>query len=176
MVARHNKQGFRGRWLEDRIEDTNRMYAHRNIAIINKIPTPTQVIRRNGMIVGARYEKKSTVDFTGILDDGGRFIAFDTKECQKTSFSFSSVLSHQVQFLKKIKDLNGEAFILIYFRTMNELYKIDIDEYLDLMNKMSRKSIPYLYFKETKQPIVMHKYGYFFDYLGAGRKNMEVIQ
>ncbi|MGV2927193.1 Holliday junction resolvase RecU [Macrococcus capreoli] len=113
MVARYNKQGFRGRWLEDMIDNTNKMYAHRNIALITKVPTPTQVVRSNGKIVGARYEKKSTVDFNGILDDG-RYIAFDTKECQKPAFSFSAVLSHQVEYLKKVKEMNGEAFILIF--------------------------------------------------------------
>lgn len=174
MVAHYNRQGFRGRWLEQVIENTNKMYEHRKIALINKIPTPTQVVRKGDELIGAKYVHKSTVDFTGILDDG-KFIAFDTKECQKTNFSFSSVKSHQLEYLMKVSSMNGIAFILIFFRNMDELYRIEIEEFIDLMNTLNRKSIPYTYFKENKTAILKWKYGYFFDYLNAGRKNMEVF-
>lgn len=175
MVAHYNKHGNRGKWLEKVINNTNKMYAHRNIALISNIATPTKVVRKGDNLIGAKYIEKSTVDFTG-LTENGQFIAFDTKECQQTSFSFASVKSHQVEYLKKVKDLNGIAFILIYFRKVNELYRIDIDEFLDLMNNLDRKSIPFTYFKEKKKPITKYKYGYFYDYLDAGIKNMEVVK
>lgn len=175
MAAYYNRHGKRGRWLEDVITSTNRMYAHRNIALIHKIPTPTQVVRKGSELIGARYTEKSTVDFTGILQ-GGQFIAFDTKECQQTSFAFKLVKEHQIEYLKKVKSLNGLAFILVFFRNANELYRMDIDEFVDLMNTLERKSIPYSYFKEQKKQVIKNKYGYLFDYLNAGRKNMEVTQ
>ncbi|MCU7557277.1 Holliday junction resolvase RecU [Macrococcus capreoli] len=175
MVAYYNRHGIRGKWLEDVITNTNRMYAHRNIALINKIPTPTKVIRKGDDLIGAKYTEKSTVDFTG-LTEHGQFIAFDTKECQKTAFSFAAVKSHQIEYLKKVSLLNGIAFLLIYFRNVDEMYRIDIDEFVELMETLNRKSIPYAYFKDNKKPIVKFKYGYFFDYLDAGRKNMEAVK
>ncbi len=176
MTAYYNRQGNRGKWLEQVIVNTNKMYAYRNIALISKIPTPTQVIRKGENLIGARYTEKSTVDFTGVLEENGKFIAFDTKECQKTSFSFALVKEHQIEYLKKVKEMNGIAFILIFFKNMDELYRIEINEFIDLMNTLNRKSIPYTYFKENKTAITKGKFGYFYDYLNVGRKNMEVVQ
>ncbi|UBH14873.1 Holliday junction resolvase RecU [Macrococcus armenti] len=170
MVAHYNKQGFRGRWLEDRIVQTNNMYRHRKIALITKVPTPTKVTRKGGQLVGAKYTEKSIVDFVGIYHTG-KFIAFDTKECQQTSFPFKNVKQHQEEYLNDVKQLNGIAFILIFFRNFNELYLIHIDEYMTLKESLGRKSIPYQWFRDNKE-IIKTQNGYYFDYLNAKDKNI----
>lgn len=170
MVAHYNKQGFRGRWLENRIAQTNNMYRHRNIALVTKVPTPTAVTRKGGQLVGAKYTEKSIVDFVGIYHTG-QFIAFDTKECQQTSFPFKNVKKHQEDYLNDVKRLNGIAFILIFFRNFNELYLIHIDEYMKLKESLGRKSIPYQWFRDNKE-IIKTQNGYYFDYLNAKGTNI----
>ncbi|MDJ1108581.1 Holliday junction resolvase RecU [Macrococcus caseolyticus] len=170
MSGYYNRQGFRGRWLEDRIAQTNKLYEHRGIAIITKIPTPTSVKREGDNLIGAKYTEKSIVDFLGAYHNG-RTIAFDTKECQHSNFPFKNVKQHQEDYLNSLKRLNAIAFLLIYFKNYDELYLIHIDEYNDLKSTIGRKSIPYTWFQENKMP-VKRQNGYYFDYLNAGDRNM----
>lgn len=154
----------RGKWLEQAIESSNRQYQERSLALIHKIPTPMAKNSRNGQYF---YSAKSTVDFVGI--SLGEFIAFDTKETAIKTFEFKNVKAHQVDYLTQVRQQGGQAFLLIYFRPFNELYKLDIDTYNHLVKTIGRKSIPYKWFRDNKEPI-RSKNGVYFDYLGITDK------
>ena len=72
--------GHKGDALEDLILLTNEFYHQQRLARIDKVPTPVKVISIDdkAMITKAFFEKKSTVDFTGLIQGVG--VAFDAKE------------------------------------------------------------------------------------------------
>lgn len=149
----------RGNFLEKVINISNKQYLERNLALINKIPTPTKV---NPKKHTATFSEKSTVDFTGV--SLGTFVAFDAKETTTQNFQFSRLAPHQETYLKHAYEQKGIAFILILFTKENELYRLDIDEYLYLKKHIGRKSIPIKWFKDNKRPITS-KNGVYYDYL-----------
>lgn len=154
----------RGSWLEKAIETCNRQYRLNKRARVDKVATPTSVNPKKGT---AYFTKKSTVDFTGFYKGGA--VAFDTKETGVTNFPFKNVHQHQVDYLKEVKTYyNVDAFLLIWFKKYQELYKIDIDDYIELQeyyrNEEKRESIPYKWFKLKGNEIKKGKYVYY-DYL-----------
>ncbi|MDW3783646.1 Holliday junction resolvase RecU [Staphylococcus saprophyticus] len=149
----------RGNFLEKVINISNKQYLERNLALINKIPTPTKV---NPQKHTATFSEKSTVDFTGV--SLGTFVAFDAKETKTQNFQFSRLAPHQETFLKQAHEQKGMAFILILFTKENELYRLNIDEYVQLKNTIGRKSIPIQWFRDNKRSI-RSKNGVYYDYL-----------
>lgn len=85
---------------------------------------------------------KSTVDYYGVFK--GQYISFEAKSIEKDSFSFSNIRNHQHQHLKLIKELGGQAFYIIFFKTKSKIFKLDVDM-VDLENK---KSLSYLEIKQ----------------------------
>lgn len=152
----------RGKYLETVIDASNRQYKQKGIAVINKIPTPTQVIRKGKKLTGAFYTEKSTVDFIGIYD--GTFIAFDAKECSEPRFAFNRLEGHQLDYLISIKEQGGQGFIIVLFKQENEMYRLTIEEYIELKDTINRKSIPLKWFQENKRPIKRSN-GIAFNYL-----------
>ncbi|MFO3693627.1 Holliday junction resolvase RecU [Staphylococcus felis] len=152
-------QKNRGKYLETVIEASNRQYSERQLALVNKIPTPTKISQKKGY---AYYSEKSTVDFIGVYRK--KHVAFDTKEVQRTSFPFGRLSDHQYKFLLNTHNQGGEAFILILFKHVNELYRLDIAMYQLLKSKLDRKSIPYEWFNTNLTPI-KSKNGVYYDYL-----------
>ncbi|HDP5827259.1 TPA: Holliday junction resolvase RecU [Staphylococcus aureus] len=149
----------RGQFLEKVINISNKQYLERGLALINKIPTPTRVNPKKHTAV---FSEKSTVDFTGVSN--GKFIAFDAKENKTTSFPFTRLADHQETYLKHVYEQRGIAFILILFTSENELYRLDIDEYIELKKTIDRKSISIDWFRENKRPIKSRN-GVYYDYL-----------
>lgn len=149
----------RGAFLEKVIEKSNNQYLERDLALIDKIPTPMSGNTRKNTF---RYTKKSTVDFTGVSQ--GQFVSFDAKQCNAPRFNFDRLQEHQESYLKNAHKQKGLAFILILFTKENELYKLTISEYEYLKENMDRKSIPLNWFRENKTQI-KSKNGIYYDYL-----------
>ncbi|MCK8817670.1 Holliday junction resolvase RecU [Natroniella sulfidigena] len=150
--------GGRGKVLENMIETSNRQYSFQNRAVIQKIPTPVKVLNinsRTGKITNAFYEQKSTVDYIGTYK--GRAIAFDAKETKiETRFDLSNVKKHQYQYLKSWVQNGGVAFLIIYFKTLDEAYYLPfslLEEYWQGRLQGGRKSIPYQKIAKKKYKI-----------------------
>lgn len=156
----------RGMAFEQLIEITNSQYINKNRAVIQKVPTPWQVIRRGKKIVSAFPEEKSTVDFIGIAN--GRAIAFDAKSTREiTRFPLSNIEDHQVRFLKQWHQNGGISFILVEFAKKKEVYLLSIGQlikWLESANNGGRKSIPYEWFM-LNCDLVKSKNGIILDYL-----------
>jgi recombination protein U len=153
-LVKDKSQSRRGMSFESQIETTNTHYFHTELAIIQKIPTPTKNIK--GRIV---YSSKSTVDFIGVALGGA--VAFEAKETSKdTNFPLfrrrdgrdvELVPLHQRDFLRKWKDNGGWAFYLISFSALGRCYRVPvhfIDEYYQESYNGGRKSIPIKSFKD----------------------------
>jgi recombination protein U len=123
----------RGKELETLIEAANKAYERHGIALIQKIATPTTVVRRfnpitkKSEIVNAFHSDKSTVDFLGTLT-GGQAVAFDCKTTMnKQNYRLGSIEPHQIDYLIKFKNTGGLAFFIIEFTMTKEIFRIDVE-------------------------------------------------
>src|SRR5690606_7003771 len=127
IVPKVNNYANLGMTLESDIDETNRYYRSKDIAIIHKKPTPIQVVqvsypaRNKAKIVEAYYRTPSTTDFNGVYK--GLYIDFDAKETSsKTSFPLTNIHQHQIRHLKDVTDHGGIAFLLVGWKHYNEYY------------------------------------------------------
>lgn len=143
--------GHRGDELEELIHITNKFYKNNNLGRVDKVNTPVKVINRNdkGMITKAFFEKKSTVDFHGVIQ--GMPIVFDAKETSLKSIPIQNIHEHQIDYMKDIDYQGGLSFIIIHFKFCDEFYIIPFEMiwqyYLGSKNG-KRKSIPYTAMKK----------------------------
>ena len=101
-MATWNSRGLRGSSLEDIINFTIDKYEESGIALIQKIPTPIKPININHetrQITLAYFDKKSTVDYIGVVQ--GIPVCFDAKECTSSTFSMQNIHTHQIEFMEK---------------------------------------------------------------------------
>ncbi len=146
----------RGMSFEKMINESNEYYLAHDIAIIHKKPIPIQIVKvdypsRSGAVIKEAYYKvPSTTDYNGIYK--GRYIDFEAKETSnKTSFPFSNIHSHQIKHISDIEKHQGISFLLIYFKTHDEIYLLE-SKYVSLYYERSlegRKSITYEEIKEN---------------------------
>lgn len=138
----------RGMAFERMINDSNEYYLANDIAIIHKKPIPIQIVkvdyksRATATIKEAYYKIPSTTDYNGLYQ--GHYIDFEAKETvNATSFPISNIHRHQVEHLKSIKDHGGIAFVLVFFKKLDQIYLLDADfvnEYY-MRSVKGRKSI-----------------------------------
>lgn len=142
-----SSRGLRGSTLEDMINMTNENYRQKNLALIQKIPTPITPVRIDQStrhITLAYFEKQSTVDYIGSVQ--GIPICFDAKECAVKTFPMMNIHEHQVTFMEDFEKQGGISFILLFFSNLNETYYIpfkDIKFFYDRSIQGGRKSFTY---------------------------------
>lgn len=159
-------RGLRGNALEELIHHTNDFYKKQRLGRIDKISTPIKVVEidQNKVITRAFFEKKSTVDFMGIIQGVG--VAFDAKETNLKSLPLSNIHPHQMVFMDDINHQNGLAFIIIHFKFCNEYYLVPFEDLHRCYSQQDvRKSIPYKAMRPEFQ-IFISKTG-ILDYLHA---------
>ena len=176
-IKRKNKtiySGKRGMTLESDINDTNKYYLEKDIALIYKKPTPTKVIKLDGnRIKDGFYEIPSTTDYNGIYKS--KYIDFEAKETKsKTSFSLNNIHAHQIKHLDKVIEHGGISFLIIRFTSLNETYLLMTKDFIDYIYNSERKSIPYDYIKE-KGYLIKEKLSPRLDYLEI-LNNLEVFE
>ncbi len=142
-----NSRGLRGSTLEDMINLSIDKYRENGLALIQKIPTPIKPIEINKTtrhITLAYFEKKSTVDYIGVVQ--GVPVCFDAKECTVDTFSMTNVHEHQINFMKEFEQQKGIAFIILYYSHRDELYYIPFVDIYDFYKRSlsgERKSFRY---------------------------------
>ena len=158
--------GLRGSDFEKRINHTLSLYREKKLALIQKIPTPITPVNldKNTMhITLAYFDKKSTVDYIGVVQEIP--VCFDAKECHTDTFRLSNIHKHQYQFMKEFEEQGGVSFLLILYskkqivlylpfrkldffmkRALNDKKSFNIDElsddyFIDVGDKLT---IPFL--------------------------------
>ena len=120
----------RGMSLEEDINLSNDFYRETGRALINKRPTPINIVKvdysHGARITDAYFEKQST-----------------------TSFPLSNISEHQIVHLKNVIKHGGIAFFVISFQIQNEIYLLDAKFVIEFYEHGKRKSIPYEVFKES---------------------------
>lgn len=138
-------RGLRGNVLEELISLTNEFYRKHKLGRVDKISVPIKVIDidSSGMITKAFFEKKSTVDFQGIIQGIG--VSFDAKETNLKSLPLQNIHEHQLEFMEDITQQNGIAFMIVHFKVFNDYYLLPYEVIRDYAknSKTSRKSIPH---------------------------------
>ena len=135
-MATWNSRGLRGSTLEDLVNRTNEQYAEKNLALIQKIPTPITPVRmdkENRHITLAYFEQRSTVDYIGAVQ--GIPVCFDAKECASDTFPIQNIHEHQIEFMSDFEKQGGITFIIADFVMRNETYYIP---YSDVMRFWKR--------------------------------------
>ena len=142
-----NSRGLRGSTLEDLINHTNDSYREKNLALIQKIPTPItpiEIDKSSRHITLAYFDQKSTVDYIGAVQ--GIPVCFDAKECRVTTFPLQNIHPHQIRFMKEFEGQGGIAFIILYFTGLDEMYYLpfeDVERFWKRMEEGGRKSFTY---------------------------------
>ena len=144
-MATWNSRGLRGSSFEEMINHTNEVYRDQKLALIQKIPTPITPVRfdpESRHITLAYFDKQSTVDYIGAVQSVP--VCFDAKECARSTFPLQNVHPHQVDFMQKMEEQGGVAFLLIYFSDTEECYYMRFEElrvFWDRAQEGGRKSI-----------------------------------
>ena len=102
-MATWNSRGLRGSLLEELINRTNEQYREKKLALIQKVPTPITPIKidkESRHITLAYFEKKSTVDYIGVVQSIP--VCFDAKECHSDAFPLANIHEHQVRFMQDL--------------------------------------------------------------------------
>lgn len=174
-MATWNSRGLRGSALEDLINRTNEKYLENGLALIQKIPTPITPInidKQSRHITLAYFEKKSTVDYIGVVQ--GIPVCFDAKECAVDTFSLQNIHEHQVKFMEDFEKQGGVAFFLIYYTHKDLFYYLPYEMlrfFWDRATEGGRKSFRI----EELNPeyILPKKHGIFVPYLDILSKDLE---
>ena len=135
--------------LESLINDSNKYYLEKDIAVIYKKPTPIGIDKveynPKPVIKKAFFKESSTLDYNGIYK--GKYIDFDAKETKsKTAFPLSNVHLHQINHIRRILKHGGISFLLI---SINDLvYYLPGEVLINFIDNNKRKSISFSYLKE----------------------------
>lgn len=115
-------RGLRGSVFEDMINRTISDYRIKNLALIQKIPTPIVPTKmdKEGHITLAYFDKKSTVDYIGVVQEIP--VCFDVKECKTDKFPIRNVHMHQVEFMREWEEQGGISFLFIFFSNKSLCY------------------------------------------------------
>ncbi len=116
-------RGLRGSVLEELINRTNEKYREAGLALMQKIPTPITPLEFNKedrTIKLAYFQKKSTVDYIGVVQ--GIPVCFDAKECSEDRYSLANIHEHQMKFMGDFEGQGGISFLLISYTHRGSLY------------------------------------------------------
>jgi len=125
------------------INHTNEYYRQKNLALVQKIPTPITPIKidkDSSQITLAYFEKDSTVDYIGVVQ--GVPVCFDAKECATDTFTMRNIHEHQIRFMEDFERQNGVSFLIIMFSGRNELYYMRFEELKGIVLRESRMGMP----------------------------------
>ena len=155
-----NSRGLRGSTLEDLVNRTNERLREKNLALIQKIPTPitpVKIDKEHRHITLAYFEKQSTVDYIGAVQ--GIPVCFDAKECATDNFPLANVQHHQVEFMDQFEKQAGVAFLLIHYTGRNEMYYLRFRELKKFWKRMESGGIKHFKFSELDPSYLLPEKG-----------------
>lgn len=171
-----NSRGLRGSTLEDFVNRTNERLRERNLALIQKIPTPitpVKIDKEHRHITLAYFEKQSTVDYIGAVQ--GIPVCFDAKECVADTFPMQNIHEHQVKFMGDFERQGGISFLLIYYSANNQLYYMRFQELMKFWNRAMEGGRKSFRLEELDERFFMEiQGGCYIPYLDAINKDLEI--
>lgn len=147
-MATWKTRGLRGSAFESLINSTNEYYRKAGLALVQKIPTPITPLKFDSerkLITEAYFEKDSTVDYIGVVQEIA--ICFDAKECKTDTFSLQNIHEHQYKFMEDFEKQGGVSFILVLFTERNDIYYLrfkELKEYYSRIKDGKPKNFKYM--------------------------------
>ena len=148
IIIKYKNYGNRGMTLENDLNNTNKYYLEKDIAVIYKKPTPIQIVETNKeKITKAYFKEPSTTDYNGLYK--GKYIDFEAKETtSKTNFPLINIHKHQIEHIKNVLKHKGIAFIIVRFTKLNETYLLFGEDFINYIDSKNKKSVALSFFKE----------------------------
>ena len=159
-MATWNSRGLRGSALEELINEAHEAYRRAGLGLIQKIPTPItpiQMDKESRHITLAYFDKKSTVDYIGVIQ--GIPVCFDAKECASDTFPLHNIHEHQVAFMRDFEAQDGVAFLLLSFTNRQSFMYLpfrDMMRFWERGQQGGRKSFLY---DELDPSFIIHSKG-----------------
>lgn len=148
-TGKNESYGNRGMTLEEDLNETNKYYRDRKIAVVHKKPTPIQIVqvdypKRSAAVIKEAYFKlASTTDYNGVYK--GKYIDFEAKETRNfTSFPLKNFHQHQISHMQAVIEQGGICFVILMFTKLKEVYFLEAKHLLGFWDRMKnggRKSI-----------------------------------
>ena len=171
-----NARGLRGSTLEGLVNRTNEHYMEKNLALIQKIPTPITPVRmdkEHRQITLAYFEQRSTVDYIGVVQ--GIPVCFDAKECVADTFPLQNIHEHQIEFMGRFEKQEGIAFFLLYYSARNILYYMRYEEMMKFWNRAKEGGRKSFRLEELDSEFFMElRRGSLVPYLDGINKDLDV--
>ena len=171
-----NSRGLRGSTLEDLVNRTNAHYLDKNLALIQKIPTPitpVQIDKEHRHITLAYFEQRSTVDYIGAVQ--GIPVCFAAKECNVDTFPLQNIHEHQVVFMENFEKQGGIAFLLIYYTARNLIYYMRFEEVKKFWNRSMEGGRKSFRLEDLDPNFYLElKHGFFIPYLDKMNQDLEL--
>lgn len=124
----------KGRAFEEEVIRANTYYKNKGQALVQKISTPWNVVRRGNKIINAFPQGKSTLDFRGTVK-GGLSISFDCKECEEEKgLPLKHIQEHQIEYIRNALEIGEISFILCSMKKLKKVFFISgeiVIEYWD---------------------------------------------
>lgn len=137
-MVKNFKMANKGKAFEEEVKIANRQYKARGIALVQKISTPWQVIRKGKQIVSAFPEGKSTLDFRGTVRHGIP-ISFDCKETKdERGLPLRNIADHQIEYMRQALGVGEITFILCYVKPLDKRYFIPGDDVIEYWDRWQR--------------------------------------
>ena len=164
-MATWKTRGLRGSAFESLINSTNEYYRKAGLALVQKIPTPITPLKFDSerkLITEAYFEKDSTVDYIGVVQEIP--VCFDAKECKTDTFSMQNIHEHQYRFMEDFEKQGGIAFVLVHFTERNDMYYLrfrELKKYDERIKDGHPKNFKYIeleddYFLKPNGPAIVN--------------------
>ena len=117
-----SKYKNRGLELERILINTFNQKKYQTIALIEKSPTPIQVLKNDEVFITKAYFKRvSSLDFVGIFKC--KHIEIEAKSTQNPNiFDFNNIQAHQYERMKTLIDLGAMVYLVIEFKILNRFF------------------------------------------------------
>ncbi len=172
-MATWNSRGLRGSLLEEMVNRTNEKNRAKNLALIQKIPTPITPVRMDKetrQITLAYFEQRSTVDYIGVVQ--GIPVCFDAKECKTKNFPIQNIHEHQIVFMQDFEKQGGVAFLIIAFTQQNRYFYLPYKNVADFWNRAHTGHSKHFMIDELDPEWEIRCTGYYLHYLENLQKDI----
>ncbi|WP_342269166.1 Holliday junction resolvase RecU [Spiroplasma endosymbiont of Aspidapion aeneum] len=134
----------RGMFLESVINNSIENNKDNNNYLLAKTSVTNKIISIDtDNFVKAKLLKNDFCDYIGVYK--GTYLEIEAKETELEYFNLSNIKKHQFKKLTNVSKHNGVALIFIYFHENENIYVVDIKQFIEL----NIRKIPLEWFNEN---------------------------